>query len=206
MRKGELQQVAPPQELYDRPTNLFVAGFIGSPAMNFAQGTIEGDGSGLSVTIGSERLEIDDDETARHPGLAEHSGSNFIVGIRPEHLEDLAFASDTPAGRRLNGLVRLKEALGSEMVVHFQIEAAPAVLPELQELTEDMDETTLLQDIDAFDQDRRIRRTAFVGRFGVGTRVEEDAAAAIAVAPAALRFFDAKTGQAIGTPAASFGS
>jgi hypothetical protein len=92
----------------------------------------------------------------------------------------------------VKGLVRLKEALWSEIVVHFQIEAVPAVSPELSEL-EEVDESALL---DQLDHQRRIRRTAFVGRFAVGTRVAEDAEAEIAVAPGALRFFDPKTGRA----------
>jgi multiple sugar transport system ATP-binding protein len=199
LRKGELQQVAPPQELYDRPTNLFVAGFIGSPAMNFVEGVLEAVDGGLVTAIGSERLQVDDDEQARHPGLGSVAGKNVIVGIRPEHLQDAALARDLPDGRRLNGLVRLKEALGSEVVVHFQIEAAPAVLPEFRELNEDLDETTLLGDIDELDHHRRIRRTAFLGRFGVATRVEEDRPAEIGVTPGSLRFFDAETGVAIGS-------
>jgi multiple sugar transport system ATP-binding protein len=197
MRRGQLQQIAPPQELYDRPTNLFVAGFIGSPAMNFVQGAFDRTDGQLVVDFGVERLRIDGDERARHEGLDDLVGRKVIVGIRPEHLEDAALATDVPEDRRLVGLVRLKEALGSEMVVHFQIEAAPAVLPELKELTEDFDETTLLKDIDSLDQHRQIRRTALVGRFNVATQVREDEKAQISVSPGALRFFSAETGEAI---------
>jgi multiple sugar transport system ATP-binding protein len=199
LRKGELQQVAPPQELYDRPANLFVAGFIGSPAMNFVEGVLEAVDGGLVAAIGSERLQVDDVEQTRHPDLKDVAGKKVIVGVRPEHLQDAALARDLPDGRRLNGLVRLKEALGSEVVVHFQIEAAPAVLPELRELNEDLDETTLLGDIDELEHHRRIRRTAFLGRFGVATTVEEERPAEIAVVPGSLRFFDAETGAAIGS-------
>jgi multiple sugar transport system ATP-binding protein len=193
MRKGTLQQVAAPQELYDRPANLFVAGFIGSPSMNFAQGTIESADGGLSVAFGQERIALDDKERAEHPSLGDHVGNRVIVGIRPEHLEDAALAADGRRERRLHGLVRLKEALGSEIVVHFQVEAVPAVSPELSEL-EEVDESALLQQLDQ----RKMRRTAFVGRFGVGTGVREDEQAEIAVAPGALRFFDPETGHAIG--------
>jgi multiple sugar transport system ATP-binding protein len=198
MRRGQLQQIAPPQELYDRPKNLFVAGFIGSPAMNFVQGALVRSDGQLVVDFGVERLRIDGDERAQHEGLDDLVGRKVIVGIRPEHLQDAALIGDVPEDRRLVGLVRLKEALGSEMVVHFQIEAAPAVLPELKELTEDFDETTLLKDIDSLDQHRQIRRTALVGRFNVATQVSENAKAQISVSPAALRFFSAETGEAIG--------
>src|SRR5439155_4553587 len=186
---------ATPKELYDRPVNLFVAGFIGSPAMNFVQGTIEGSDTSVSVTFGAERLGVSPDELAAHPGLAAEAGRTVIVGIRPEHLEDAALATEVADDRRINGLVRLKEELGSEVIVHFQIEAAPAVLPEIHELTEDIDETSLMG---AIDQERRLRRTAFVGRFGVDTSVPEDVIAQIVVVPGALRFFDAETGRAMG--------
>ncbi len=193
MRKGELQQVASPQELYDRPANLFVAGFIGSPSMNFVQATIDTANGDLGVVFGKERLTVDAKERAEHPSLAEHAGQRLIVGIRPEHLQDASLAADGDPGRRVRGLVRLKEALGSEIVVHFQIEAVPAVSPELSEL-EEVDESALLEQLG---EQRQIRRTAFVGRFGVGTRVSEGEEAEIAVAPGALRFFSPDTGQAI---------
>src|SRR5919197_1145727 len=193
LRKGELQQVAAPQELYDRPANLFVAGFIGSPSMNFVQGTIESADGRLSVAFGSERVALDERERAEHRALGQWSGKKVIAGIRPEHLEDAALAGNGRSDRQLRGLVRLKEALGSEIVVHFQIEAVPAVSPELSEL-EEVDESALL---DQLDHQRRMRRTAFVGRFGVATGVKEDEPAEIAVAPGALRFFDPDSGQAI---------
>ena len=193
MRKGALQQVAPPQELYDRPANLFVAGFIGSPSMNFVEGALESTDGGLIVVFGNERIALDDKERADHHSLGDHLGKKVIVGIRPEHLEDAALAANGRPDRRLHGLVRLKEPLGSEIVVHFQIEAVPAVSPELSEL-EEVDESALFEQ---FDQQRKMRRTAFVGRFDVGTKVGENEQAEIAVASGALRFFDPETGQAI---------
>jgi multiple sugar transport system ATP-binding protein len=202
LRKGHLQQVAPPQELYENPVNLFVAGFIGNPSMNFVEGTIEEIGDGLRVALGNQRLAVDSAELARHPSLRSYAGRKVVVGIRPDHLEDAAFARDTPEDRRLTGLVRLKEALGSEVIVHFQIEAAPAVVPELRELGDDVDESLLLADIDSADQQRRLRRSALLGRFEAATIVEEDTSAEIAVTRGALRFFDPETSQSIGAGAA----
>jgi multiple sugar transport system ATP-binding protein len=195
LRKGELQQVAAPQELYDRPVNLFVAGFIGSPAMNFVEGEIERDGGALAVKVGAHRLAVDERERALAAGVDAYAGRKVIVGVRPEHLDDAALAPGTPSERRLRGHVRLRESLGSESVVHFQIDAAPAVTPELLELTEEVDETVLLG---ALDDQRRIRRTALVGRFGVDSGVREDEDAEVAVMPAALRFFDPENGRRIG--------
>jgi multiple sugar transport system ATP-binding protein len=196
MRKGELQQVASPQELYDRPENLFVAGFIGSPAMNFVQATVEAANGQIAARFGEERIVLDAQEQALHPSIGDQVGRQVIVGIRPEHLEDASLVPDAGGGRGLTGQVRLTEALGSEVVVHFQIEAAPAVATELQELAEDIDESVLL---DELDHQRRLRRTAFVGRFDVSTGVREDETARIAVAPGALRFFDAESGERIGS-------
>jgi multiple sugar transport system ATP-binding protein len=197
MRKGELLQVAPPQELYDRPMNLFVAGFIGSPSMNFVEGELD-QTDGLAVRVGPHRIAVDERERALAPGLERHAGRKLIVGIRPEHLEDAAVAAGVPADRRLRGRVRLREPLGSETVVHFQIEAAPAVSPELEELAEDVEETVLLG---ALDDQRKVRRTALVGRFDVTSQVREDADADVAVRPGALRFFDPETGMRIGAAA-----
>jgi multiple sugar transport system ATP-binding protein len=194
MRKGELQQVASPQDLYDHPANIFVAGFIGSPAMNFFQGRLERDEGQYSVVVGEQRLAVDNEEAAAVERLAEHVGRALVLGVRPEHLEDAALAPETGPGRRLVGQVRLREALGSEVIVHFQVEAAPVVSDDLRELAEDVDETVLLDDLD---RERRMRRTAFVGRFGVGTRVADDEKAEVAIAPGAIRFFDQSTGAAI---------
>jgi multiple sugar transport system ATP-binding protein len=194
MRKGELQQVASPQDLYDHPANIFVAGFIGSPAMNFFQGRLERDEGQYSVVVGEQRLAVDNEEAAAVERLAEHVGRALVLGVRPEHLEDAALAPETGPGRRLVGQVRLREALGSEVIVHFQVEAAPVVSDDLRELAEDVDETVLLDDLD---RERRMRRTAFVGRFGVGTRVADDEKAEVAIAPGAIRFFDQSTGAAL---------
>src|SRR5262249_47668766 len=125
LRKGELQQVAPPQELYDRPVNLFVAGFIGSPAMNFLEGTIDATGGDLGVTFGSERLSVDAEEQARHPGLADRAGKKVIVGVRPEHLEDAALVAGSPNGRRLTGHLPLNQPLRSPPLAPSPIPPPP---------------------------------------------------------------------------------
>jgi multiple sugar transport system ATP-binding protein len=194
MRKGELQQVASPQVLYDNPTNVFVAGFIGSPAINFFEGELQRDDGRFIVAVGQHRLALDAIEVSAVDRLAEHVGRSLVLGVRPEHLEDASLTSDAPPDRRLIGHVRLREALGSEVVVHFQVEAAPVVSDDLRELAADVDEAALL---DVQDQERRLRRTAFVGRFGVGTTVTEGATAEIAIAPGAIRFFDPETGEAL---------
>jgi len=195
LRKGELQQVAEPQELYTRPTNLFVAGFIGSPAMNFFEGRVEHANGATSVAFGDgQQLIVDDAEQTLAGGLAGDDGRRVVVGVRPEHLEDVALAPATPAERRLRGRVRLRELLGSEVVVHFEVEAAPVVTDETRDLAEDVDASALTE----LDHLRAARRTAFVGRFAADAPTQEGTVAEIAVAPGALRFFDPDTGGRIG--------
>jgi multiple sugar transport system ATP-binding protein len=120
MRKGELQQVAPPQELYDRPVNAFVASFIGSPAMNLFDARLEraGDGGGLVAHVGEQALALDPSLVKARPALANYAGHEVTMGIRPEHIEDAALVPDAPAERRLRAQVGLREALGSEVIVH----------------------------------------------------------------------------------------
>jgi multiple sugar transport system ATP-binding protein len=195
LRKGELQQVAGPQELYSRPTNLFVAGFIGSPAMNFFAGRIEHGNGAVSVTFGDgQRLVVDAAERSLAGGLAGDNGRRVVVGVRPEHLDDATLAAAIPEDRRLRGLVRLRELLGSEVVIHFEVEAAPVVTDETREIAEDVDASALTE----LDHLRAARRTAFVGRFAAEAPTQEGTVAEIAVAPGALRFFDPETGSRIG--------
>jgi multiple sugar transport system ATP-binding protein len=190
MRKGELQQVAAPQELYDHPVNLFVGGFIGSPAMNMVEATLEranGDllarAGGQSITLGQETLSV-------RPGLGKYAGKAVVLGIRPEDLEDAALAQDTPDDHRLRGKVELREALGSEIMVHFTVDARPALTEDVRELAQDLgDERAVQQEAGA--------ETTMVGRFGARSRVKEDEVAEVAVDTRALHFFDPETGAGI---------
>jgi multiple sugar transport system ATP-binding protein len=194
LRKGELQQVDSPQVLYTRPANLFVAGFIGSPAMNFFEGRIERANGAAAVAFGDgQRLAIDEAELELAGAIGD-DGRRVVVGVRPEHLEDAALAPATPAERRLHGLVRLRELLGSEVVVHFEVEAAPVVTEQTRDLAEDVDASALTE----LDHLRAARRTAFVGRFAADAPTREGTVAEIAVSRGALRFFDPDTGARIG--------
>ncbi len=135
MRKGELQQVAEPEELYDRPVNLFVAGFIGSPAMNLLDATLERRDGGHEAVIGDQRIALDEElSLSTGPALRSFEGREVILGIRPESLEDASIASDAPADRRLKGRLELREALGSEIVAHVGVDARQAVTEDVREL------------------------------------------------------------------------
>jgi multiple sugar transport system ATP-binding protein len=122
MRTGRLQQVAPPQVLYDHPDNVFVAAFIGSPAMNLYRAELADDGE--TLRLGSQTLRITDDVRRARPGLAAYAGKRIVVGFRPEDLPALDAELPTAEGGDLDGDVTLVEALGSDLLVHFTIDAA----------------------------------------------------------------------------------
>jgi multiple sugar transport system ATP-binding protein len=125
IRHGELQQAAPPQELYLRPANLFVASFIGSPAMNLLAGTIERGDGGPQVCFGPHRLLIGERAVRDHPGLEHYLGRKVVVGIRPEHLEDASLARDPSPESCIDVSVELREELGSEVDLHCAVGVAP---------------------------------------------------------------------------------
>ncbi|MFL5973366.1 MAG: ABC transporter ATP-binding protein [Gaiellaceae bacterium] len=191
MRKGQLQQVAPPQELYDRPLNLFVGGFIGSPAMNLVEGKLVRENGGLVAALGDARLKLDEENLASRPALKSFEGKPLVVGIRPEHLEDASIAHEDSSDRRLNGHIELREALGSELMVHLAIDAPPAMTEEVQELAEDAGTTA--EDLQGGDTHRAV----VIGRFDADSKVQEGQDAEIAVDTRALHFFDPDTGLAI---------
>jgi multiple sugar transport system ATP-binding protein len=118
LRDGALQQCDVPQVLYDHPMNIFVAGFIGSPAMNLLEGVLSSDAD--QVSLGSQQIALSPSILVSHPGLRKYAGRALVVGIRPE---DLSAASSPHPGSVLIGDVHLVEALGAEILVHFHLDA-----------------------------------------------------------------------------------
>jgi len=193
MRKGELQQVASPQDLYDRPVNLFVGGFIGSPAMNMLEATLAKSNGGLAVEAGGQRLVIDQELLSGQPALMSYEGKKVVLGIRPEDLEDAAIAKDVPADRRLKGKVELIEALGSEIMAHFTIDAPPALTEDVKELAQDVGDERAVKEADEGSK----QHTTMVGRFDPRSKVKEGDTAEVAVDTRGLHFFDPETGLGI---------
>ncbi len=193
MRKGEIQQVAPPQELYERPVNLFVGGFIGSPAMNLVEATIERRNGNLTVAIGEHALALRDEIIAARPALEAYVDRKIVVGIRPENLEDSALEPETPEDERMHGVVVLREPLGSEIVAHFTVAAAPALTEDVRELARDVGQESAVQAAAA----EGARETVMVGRFGPRSRVKNGDVVNVAVETGALHFFDLETGLGI---------
>src|SRR5580765_8623493 len=126
MHNGQLQQVDTPQRLYEHPVNLFVAGFIGSPAMNLVHSQLVERDGGLHVEFGPVSLRIPDTLLAGRPGLRGYAGKPVIVGLRPEDIEDVAFVPSAN-GSTLDIDVALAEAMGAELIAHFPVAAVPVL-------------------------------------------------------------------------------
>jgi multiple sugar transport system ATP-binding protein len=194
IRKGELQQVDRPQALYDHPDNLFVAGFIGSPAMNLLEATIVGaDGGGLAVRVGSLTFPIPPEVTAARPALAAHRDRDVVLGLRPEDMEDAALASDAPADRRLRTTVELVEALGSDVLVHVIVDAPQALTDDVKELAVDVGQEALHH----VEQQARGGRANVVARVNPRTRAAKGEPIELVVDVSRFHFFDPDTGAGI---------
>jgi multiple sugar transport system ATP-binding protein len=193
LKKGVLQQVDGPQALYERPVNLFVAGFIGSPAMNLVEGRLEDDGGGSVAVFGGNRLRLDDALVRDRPGLRTLAGRELVIGIRPEDMDDPAFATGPTEGRLVRGLVDRREPMGAEVVLHFTVDAPLVLTEDTRELAADTGAEALhrLEQQAAKGQNRFVARVNPRSAIDVGQQVE------LAVDTARLHFFDPETGEAI---------
>ncbi len=192
IKKGELQQMAPPQELYDRPTNLFVAGFIGSPAMNFLPATVTNGGAdGYRLTIASEEWRLPASAVAARPGLAAWAGQELIVGIRPEDLGDAGMAPAAD-GHTISATPDLVEPLGSDLMVYLAVDVPHRVEHEdFAELARDAggdigDDTPAGSD-----------RSTIIARFSPRSSAAVGVPMRVSVDTEHLHFFDPHSGAAI---------
>jgi multiple sugar transport system ATP-binding protein len=181
LRKGELQQIGPPQVLYDRPANLFVASFIGSPEMNLVQATVSRQNGALEATVGQQRLPLPSAPAA----LGSYEGRPVALGIRPEH----AGKGDAS----LTGNVLLAEALGAERLVHLELEAQPVATVEVLEVATDADPTAA----EGLTAEAERSRSVFVGRLDTAFAVQPGHSVTIPVDTSKSHFFDLDTGLAI---------
>jgi multiple sugar transport system ATP-binding protein len=176
MREGTLQQVDTPQTLYDHPDNIFVAAFIGSPAMNLYDAVV-GEGARF-IKLGSQEIDLPEAVVLKRPALRSYAGKDVVVGLRPEHLPA---ESEDATGPKLVGNVDLVEALGSELVVHFTIDANRV----LAEGAVDKDEAAA------------VKKGEGVARVAAKTAVKPGDKLTFAVSIEDMHFFDTKTGLAI---------
>jgi len=199
LRKGELQQVDTPQALYDRPGNLFVAGFIGSPSMNMVEADLSRQDGGLFVTFGTTRLRVDDQMVIDRPGIRGYEGQRIIIGIRPENMEDAAIMPVIPEDRRMKVDIVLREALGSEVLVHFAVDAPPVLTEDTKELVGEQSGPMAHANVAVQELEKAaaIGRSTFVARLDPQTRAAERQALELAVDTGRLHFFDPQTGLGI---------
>lgn len=179
MRDGVLQQVAAPQELYDRPRNLFVAEFIGSPAMNLVGADLARENDAYVAAFGGKVLPVGERVLSTRPGLRRFEGKRLILGVRPEDIEDAEFAS----GQRINAVVDIREDMGSEVFVHFDPGAKMVAGEDIKAAVGE--------------EAAEVKGSAWVARLDRETRAAEKARIELAVDTNRLHFFDPETGDAV---------
>jgi multiple sugar transport system ATP-binding protein len=191
LRLGLLQQVASPQTLYRRPANLFVAGFIGSPAMNLVGGELRDHDGTMQVAFGGNTVTLDPALVDERPGLRAYVGRPVIVGVRPGDLEDAALQPDAPADRRIKTNVDLREDMGSEILVHFSLDAPPVLTEDIKELAVERGEA------DEAGQIEQPKHATFIASFDADSTAGEGDRVEVLVDTRALHFFDPDTGDSI---------
>ena len=186
-QQTNLQQVDTPRVLYDHPANLFVAGFIGSPSMNFVYGTVTSNAAGGSLSFADEQVLLDGAVLSNHPRLASYSGTQLVVGIRPEAFEIASAVSGTDGMATISVEADLVEQLGSEAYVHFTKPAPPVITPDIRELLED----------EGSDVSSLGDSTKFVARVNPDFAPRGGERIQLVVDLSKLHFFDSDTGMAI---------
>jgi multiple sugar transport system ATP-binding protein len=182
-----LQQVGPPAELYNSPDNLFVAGFIGSPAMNLVYGHLETEGDRVYAVLPNSRILVGKKSLDKHPGLENMTGSELVVGIRPSDLEAATISGRDPE-RSMNVTIEVTEMLGADTYIHFSVDRRPVITPDIEELLADTGQ----------DSDSLGDKTNFVARVSPDVHVTHGDALELTVDGDKLLFFDPATGDRVG--------
>jgi multiple sugar transport system ATP-binding protein len=195
MRNGFLQQIAAPNELYDRPRNLFVAEFIGSPAMNLVVADVSRANGALWATFGPHRIRLEPGILEQHPGLADYEGRPVVLGIRPEDMEDAAVAREAHPDRVISVVCEIREDMGSEVYIHFNVPADTVA-------TREVVEALVVEH--AEDEEARLAAerargegVVFIARLDRTTAAREREPVALEVDVTRLHFFDPETGVGV---------
>ena len=183
IRKGVLQQIDTPREIYLYPKNIFVAGFIGSPAMNFVYADIKTSTKGTTLIFGNDKILAKDAPEA----LKEYEGKEIVLGIRPEAFEDSVYANKKEFTEEINIDVSLLEQLGSDTYIHFFKDIKPVQTEAIEEILADEGE-----DISVLGT-----QTKFIARINPNATIEEGQNINLAIDPTKLHYFDPETGMAI---------
>jgi multiple sugar transport system ATP-binding protein len=192
IQKGVLQQVGTPQELYRRPRNTFVAGFIGSPAMNMVEAELARDGDEITVALAGHNLRVPDEVLSARPALISYIGRKLALGIRPEDFEDAALVAGAN-GSIVQLPVADHEDMGSELLLYFELEASPVLTQDMQSLAAEQGEEVLR----SLEQQARNRRARIAARVGARSQARSGETAAVHVDMRNAHFFDLGTGDAI---------
>ena len=188
MRKGVLQQQGAPQDVYERPVNMFVAAFIGSPGMNFFRASLRADDRGHALELPGQSVRLPDDVVRERPALAGYADRDLAVGVRPEHL---TLGGD--GGPTMSATVLRSEMLGAERLVHIALAARPIVTDEVMEAAADVDPTTVA----ALADDSEERQVSMILRASPAAHVEAGSTVQIGLVAPHLHFFDLATGAVI---------
>ena len=184
IRKGELQQIDTPREIYLYPKNIFVAGFIGSPSMNFVYANVKVSSKNITLKFGEDAIKCNADENKK---LKEFDGEEIVLGIRPEAFEDSNYANSKEFSEKLDIEVSLIEQLGSDSYIHFYKDIKPVQTEAIEEiLADEGEDISVLGD-----------NTKFIARINPNSTVIEGEEIELKIDPSKLHFFDPETGDAL---------
>tara|TARA_B100000941_G_scaffold97678_1_gene68096 strand:+ start:1903 stop:3078 length:1176 start_codon:yes stop_codon:yes gene_type:complete len=183
IRKGVLQQIDTPRQIYLYPKNIFVAGFIGSPSMNFVYATVKTSSKGSSFTFGEDEIFVKDAPKS----IKDYEDKEIVLGIRPEAFEDSVYANKNEFSEELNINVSLLEQLGSDTYIHFYKDLNPVQTEAIEEILADEGE-----DISVLGT-----QTKFIARINPNATIEEGKNITLSINPSKLHFFDPETGLSI---------
>jgi|TARA_B100000029_G_scaffold50175_1_gene45688 multiple sugar transport system ATP-binding protein len=184
IRKGELQQIDTPREIYLYPKNIFVAGFIGSPSMNFVYAKVKFSSKNITLSFGEDSIKCDAGENKK---LKDFDGQEIVLGIRPEAFEDANYANTKEFSEKLNVTVTLLEQLGSDSYIHFYKDIKPVQTEAIEEiLADEGEDISVLGD-----------QTKFIARVSPNSVVKEGEKITLSIDPSKLHFFDPASGDAI---------
>ncbi len=184
IRKGELQQIDTPREIYLKPKNIFVAGFIGSPSMNFVYANVGVNKSSIQLNFGNDQIEYKGEKLGE---LKTFENKEIVMGIRPEAFEDGNYANATEFSESIKVSVSLLEQLGSDSYIHFYKDIKPVQTEAIEEiLADEGEDISVLGD-----------NTKFIARINPNSTVVEGKEIELKIDPSKLHFFDPETGDAI---------
>ena len=184
IRKGELQQIDTPREIYLYPKNIFVAGFIGSPSMNFVYADVKISGKKAELSFAGETINCDGESAKK---LEKMDGEQIVLGIRPEAFEDSIYAKDSEYSESIDIKVTLLEQLGSDSYIHFYKDIKPVQTEAIEEILADEGE-----DISVLGDE-----TKFIARINPNSTVKEGEEIKLSIDSSKLHFFDPGTGNAL---------